>query len=144
MLTTPVLRCLRTKFPDAQIDYLTKKEFLPVIEENPHVNQVFTINDQVMEVIGDLRKEHYDYIVDLHKNYRSALVKSKLGRPSGTFNKLNVKKWLLVNAKIRKLPNIHIVDRLSLINSIEVSVEVRLPRKRGRLTSTELLVIYKF
>ena len=75
VLTTPVLRCLQSKFPDAQIDYLTKKEFLPVIEENPHINQVYTIKDQVKEIIGDLRKEHYDYIVDLHKNYRSALVK---------------------------------------------------------------------
>ena len=111
VLTTPVLRCLRARFPDAQIDYLTKKEFLPVIEENPHINKVFTINEQVAEVIGDLRKEHYDYIVDLHKNYRSSLVKFKLGRPSGTFKKLNIKKWLLVNAKIRKMPNIHIVDR---------------------------------
>ncbi len=30
---------------------------------------------------------------------------------SSSFNKLNVEKWLLVNLKINKLPNVHIVDR---------------------------------
>ncbi len=111
MLTTPVVRCIRKQFPEAQIDYLTKKEFLPVIEGNPHISNALGISSHVQEIIPQLKKEKYDFIVDLHKNYRSSMVKTKLSRPSGTFTKLNIKKWLLVNFRINKLPDIHIVDR---------------------------------
>lgn len=39
------------------------------------------------------------------------LIKCMLLKPSYTFRKLNLQKWLLVNFKINLLPNIHVVDR---------------------------------
>jgi ADP-heptose:LPS heptosyltransferase len=50
-------------------------------------------------------------VADLHRNYRSAWVRFSLGRPSGTFPKLNFRKWLMVNFKFNFLPSIHVVDR---------------------------------
>lgn len=38
-------------------------------------------------------------------------VKALLLKKSVTFSKLNFKKWLVVNTKINKLPEIHLVDR---------------------------------
>jgi len=38
-------------------------------------------------------------------------VRLKLGTPSASFPKLNFRKWLLVNIKINKLPEVHVVDR---------------------------------
>lgn len=111
VLTTPLIRCLRKQFPEAQIDYLCKKEYLPVLQGNPYISQCISIHNKVSEVISQLKNEHYDFVVDLHKNYRSALLTSQLRRPSGTFNKLNIKKWLLVNFRIHQLPEEHIVDR---------------------------------
>ncbi len=58
-----------------------------------------------------LNKLDFNFVVDLHKNLRSVRVKMNLRRPSGTFNKLNFEKWLIVNLKINKLPDRHIVDR---------------------------------
>jgi len=63
-------------------------------------------------VATQLRSEHYDVIVDLHKNLRSYLVKLNLPLIKYySFNKLNFEKWLLVNFKINHLPNKHLVDR---------------------------------
>ncbi len=62
-------------------------------------------------VIRTLKNIKFDFIVDLHKNLRSSGIKMALRKPSGTFKKLNFKKWLIVNLKIDKLPDQHIVDR---------------------------------
>ena len=111
VLTTPVIRCLKSQIPDAEIHYLTKKQFLPVLEANPYIDKIFSINDKIAEVLPDLKKESYNYIVDLHKNFRSKGIIFNLRKPVASFSKVNFKKWLVVNLKINKLPPVHIVDR---------------------------------
>jgi ADP-heptose:LPS heptosyltransferase len=58
-----------------------------------------------------LKKERFNYVIDLHNNQRTMLIKWWLGVPSFSFPKLNVEKWMMVNLRINKLPNLHIVDR---------------------------------
>lgn len=111
VLTTPVVRCVKNKYPDAQIHYLTKASFESVVASNPHIKKVWTIKEHVNEVIADLQKIGFDHIIDLHKNIRSKQVRLKLKTSYSTFEKLNFQKWLLTNFKINKMPNIHIVDR---------------------------------
>jgi ADP-heptose:LPS heptosyltransferase len=62
-------------------------------------------------VIEELKKEDFDYVIDLHHNLRTWKVKSELKKKSFSFNKLNIEKWLLTSFKINKLPSLHIVDR---------------------------------
>ena len=112
VLTTPVIRCLKNQVEgEAEIHFLTKKDFAPLVSENPYVSKLYTIDKSTNEVIEDLQTEQYDYVVDLHKNMRARRVKRKLKALSFTFDKLNFKKWLLVNFKWDKMPDIHIVDR---------------------------------
>lgn len=115
VLTTPVVRCIK-KHPDsyrdpAEVHFLVKKNFLPVVAHNPNLSKIHVIEDSVYERVDELRKENFDYVIDLHHNLRSAQVKKALKAQSFSFNKLNVEKWLLVNLRINKLPPIHIVDR---------------------------------
>lgn len=113
VLTTPVVRCLRKKYPDAEIHYLTKVAFQPILEANPYINKIHFLKDDLNAVIDELKQENYDYIIDLHHNLRTLRVKQGLGKvKSFSFNKLNIQKWLLVNTKfINLLPHKHIVDR---------------------------------
>lgn len=112
VLTTPVIRCLKQQFEGGvEIHYLTKKAFRPVLEANPYIDKIYTIQSSVGEVISELKDEFYDYVVDLHRNVRSSQVKRKLPGYAFTFNKLNREKWLLTNFKIDRMPPIHIVDR---------------------------------
>jgi ADP-heptose:LPS heptosyltransferase len=97
--------------PGVQLHYLTKKAFSAVIEANPYIDKFYTIDKDVDEVIEDLKKENYDFIVDLHHNLRTMQVKRGLKKSSASFPKLNIEKWLMVNLKVNKLPNVHIVDR---------------------------------
>jgi len=111
VLTTPVVRCIKKRYPDCELHYLTKNSFASILRQNPNISKVFTINDKIGEVIAGLKAEKYDHIVDLHKNFRSLKVRMILGIPASSFPKLNFKKWLLVHFKMRKMPDIHIVDR---------------------------------
>lgn len=112
MLTTPVIRCLKEQLEgDIEIHYITKKAYASLLESNPYVSKIHTIEKSTNEIIEDLKTEEFDYVVDLHKNLRSSRVKNKLKSFSFTFEKLNWEKWLLVNLKINRMPKIHIVDR---------------------------------
>lgn len=111
VLTTPVVRCLKEQMPDAEIHFLTKAKFLEIPEGNPYIDKVHLLQDSLPECIRDLRKEKFDHIVDLHKNLRTFIVRFRLRVSVTSFPKLNLQKWLLVNFKINRLPELHIVDR---------------------------------
>ena len=111
VLTTPVIRALKQQLPGARVHFLTKLRFEPVLKSNPYIDKLWLYDQNFNEIIPRLKAERFDYIVDLHKNFRSTYVRLLLGRPSGSFNKLNIRKWLIVNFKWNFLPGIHIVDR---------------------------------
>ena len=111
VLTTPVVRCLRKKYPNAQIHYLTKVAFAPIVQANPNIDKVFAIEKSTKSVVEKLKKEGYHHIIDLHKNLRSKKVIMALGVKATSFPKLNVEKFLMVKFKMNRLPKIHIVDR---------------------------------
>lgn len=111
VLTSPVIRCLKKQVPDAEVHFLTKRQFLPVVEANPYIDRIWLYDKNFRELIPQLKSEGFDFIADLHKNYRSHFVIRKLGVPSASFPKLNFRKWMIVNLKINSLPSVHIVDR---------------------------------
>ena len=112
VLTTPVVRNLfRQMYEGAEIHFLTKNRFKSILEPNPYVAKVYGIDKSTNEVIDNLKKEKYDYVIDLHVNLRSARVKRALKMLSFGFKKYNWQKWLLVNFGMNKMPKIHIVDR---------------------------------
>ena len=111
VLTTPVVRCLKQKYPQAEVHYLTKVAYGPMLTSNPYIDRLFYLNDDLAEVTEQLKKEKYDHVVDLHNNIRTMRVKKALKVKSYAFPKLNFKKWLLVNLKMDVMPDKSIVER---------------------------------
>ena len=111
ILTTPVLRCLKQQ-TGVEVHYLTKKSFSGLLKNNPYVEAVHSIDKEIgAELIEKLNAEQFDFIVDLHGNWRSLRIKKALGLPSKTFAKLNLQKWLLIHLGIDLMPRQHVVDR---------------------------------
>ena len=110
VLTTPVVRMLKKQL-NAQVNYLTKSTYITLLKNNPYIDSVYQIEDSINEVVADLKKENYDYIIDLHNNLRTQILKLRLGVPSRSFNKLNMEKFMLTTFKMDSLPEVHIVDR---------------------------------
>jgi len=112
ILTTPVIRCLRKKYPQATIHYFTKKKFAGIVESNPYLDKIFLLEDNFNKAIQQIESEEYDYIIDLHHNLRTLRIKNLIRDiPFYSFNKLNIKKWIYTNFKINRMPHVHIVDR---------------------------------
>lgn len=111
VLTTPVVRALKEQVAGAEVHFLVKPAFRQVIQNNPHIDGIHVLKERMSDTISELKDEHFDYIIDLHKNLRSRRIKRSLGLVSFTFPKLNREKWLLVNFGINRLPDVHIVDR---------------------------------
>lgn len=112
VLTTPVLRALKEQIePEAEIHFLTKRQYAPILEANPRVDRVHSIEKATAEVMDELKAAEFDYIIDLHRNIRSSMVKRGLKMIDFTFKKRNYDKWLLVNFGIDKLGDEHIVQR---------------------------------
>jgi ADP-heptose:LPS heptosyltransferase len=110
VLTTPVVRMLKKQL-NAEVHYLTKSAYVSLLKNNPYIDSVYQIDHSINEVIADLKKENYDYVIDLHNNLRTQILKFRLGAPSRSFNKLNVEKFMLTVFKMDSLPEVHIVDR---------------------------------
>lgn len=109
VLTTPILRCL-AKQTGAELHYLTKPAFAPVVECNPYVKRLWRYEPGIEKALS---VERFDALVDLQGSWRSW----RLGRRLGVglrlgFRKLNVRKWLLVRLGWNWLPRgLHVVDR---------------------------------
>lgn len=111
VLTTPVIRLLRKKFPDAVIDYAVKSQYEICVRHNPYLNTIHCLHPKqsLFNFVSTLPK--YDYVIDLHNNLRTFQIKTLLNVKAYSFPKLNFKKWLYTQFKLNKLPDIHIVDR---------------------------------
>lgn len=111
VLTSPVIAALAEQLEGSEIHFLTKAKFADIVRFDPHVARVHTIEKDIDEVITALRAEKFDVLIDLHNNLRSRRLSAGLGVKTHRFPKLNLKKWLLVNCKIDRMPDVHVVDR---------------------------------
>ncbi len=112
VLTTPVIRCLKQQLKDAEVHYLTKKNYKSIIETNPYIHKLHIMDDDFDKTAAQLKEENFDYIIDLHHNLRTWRIKHALRKiRSFSFSKLNIQKWMQTAFKIDRLPKIHIVDR---------------------------------
>ena len=111
VLTTPVIRCIKQQLPNVEIHYLTKRNFKSILSSNPNIDKLHLLEETLSATISSLKAEKFDLIIDLHHNLRTLIIKIKLGVKSSSFDKLNWQKWLLVNLKINRMPDVHLVDR---------------------------------
>lgn len=76
ILTLPVLQRLREKFPQSEIDYLTKSACAPVIETDPAIRHLHRFDDSgaFADAIKGLSKIRYDLFIDLQSNFRSYII----------------------------------------------------------------------
>lgn len=112
VLTTPVVRRLKNSLSgESEIHYLTRKAFAPILNSNPHVDVVHEFDENLTELLDEIQKVHFDYVIDLQHNYRSAFAKRRLKTLNFTVDKMNGRKYLLTTLGIKRVSIPHIVDR---------------------------------
>ena len=80
VFTTPLLSALRRHYPDAHITYVAEPGAAPVVERNPHINElIVTERRRGLSRVGDdlamarrLARGRFDLAIDLHGGPRGA------------------------------------------------------------------------
>ena len=104
VLASPAIRLLRARFPEAQIDFVTRKEYAPLLRHNHNLNFTFEYDaatefSGLQELKRRLRAEQYDLTVDLHNSLRSRYLRSVRGVETATIDKRIYERTMLVKFK---------------------------------------------
>lgn len=110
LVTTPVVRCLKQQL-NAEVHFLSRQNFAFVLASNPHIDKMIFKQSGFKETLSLIKAGSYDLIVDLQKSVYSSFLCYLSGVKYLNYNKLNFKKWMFVNFKTDRLPNVHLVDR---------------------------------
>jgi len=109
--TTPVIRCVKQQIKDVELHFCTKIQYKSMVEANPYIDKLHYLEDRIGDLIVELKKEKFDFILDLHRNIRTSMIKIRLGVKSKAYDKLRIKRLLFTNFQINFMPNCHVVDR---------------------------------
>src|SRR3954466_5625336 len=130
VFTTPLLRALKRRFPDAHLSYLVEPSAFPVVRENPHLDEVIVaplrgglarIADD-LRLAGRLRRERYDIAIDLHGGPRSAWLTWLSRSPVRIGYEIPGRTWMYTRAvaRPRTLRRRHsVVNQWDLLEAIE-------------------------
>lgn len=112
LLSSFFVRQITNTFPNCTIDFVIKNQFKDLIQFNPNINNIFTIDSkkgirQLFELRSELRKSSYDYIFDLHNNMRTRFLLTGLhSRENGKIKKEKLKRALLIYLKVNQYKHI--------------------------------------
>ncbi len=86
ILTTPLIRAVRARFPEARLDFVTKREFSELLDTNPRLNTVYAYDTRsgsrgLRHLARELRHAHYTLCIDLHHSLRSRYLRALLHAP---------------------------------------------------------------
>lgn len=77
VLTTPIIKSLRKKYPTSTIHFLTKKKFSSILSNNKKIDKVIEFNSQkqnIFKFFKFIKKEKYSIFIDLSNNLRSRIL----------------------------------------------------------------------
>jgi lipopolysaccharide heptosyltransferase II len=101
LLTTPLLRAIRRSHPGARITVLTKREYVPLLSHNPHINLVLGLAPErsLLSLASELRADRYTHLLDLHDTVRSRALRVLVPGRWRTYPKHRLARAWLIRAK---------------------------------------------
>lgn len=103
ILTEPVIRKLKQIYPHCEVSYLTKKQFVPLLERFENISEIIPFHNY-RQTIPDLKSRKFDLIIDLHSKLRTFVIRMLINAPHKVvYSKHHLRRYLLVK-KIHKKP----------------------------------------
>ena len=106
LLTTPLLRALRTRHPDAELVMLTRGRYTPLLRHNPRLNEVISLDGSLAAVAGEVRRRGFTHRLDLQGNARSLMLRLLAPGPWNGYDKRRAERRRLIRRHLRTLPDV--------------------------------------
>lgn len=109
ILTTPVLKAFKRKYPNSQIDFIVMEQFKDAISGLDYIDNIITFDKKRDDGVANIKKfadrlkgNGYDFVFDLHSKFRSKIIAKRLGVKTFTYKKRAWWKTLLVKLRLIK------------------------------------------
>lgn len=107
VLTTPVLKEFKKKYPHSIVDFVVLDKFKDSIEGSPYIDNLILFDKKrykglkgIREFVSTIKENKYDYVFDLHSKLRSVGICFFLGAKTYRYKKRALWKTLLVKMKL--------------------------------------------
>jgi len=102
VFTTPAVRALRRRYPQAHITYLVEPHAAPVVAQNPNINEVIVVPRArgIAAAIADLRlgrrlrADRFDLAIDFHGGPRASLLTWLSGARERVGYEISGRSWM--------------------------------------------------
>ncbi len=79
-----ILQFIHQHFPNAKVDWIVEEAFAPILQNNPHINDIKKLNlksikksplnlFKEIKKVKKIAKEDYDFVIDFQANIKSAI-----------------------------------------------------------------------
>ena len=121
VFTTPIIRALRRRHPNAHLAYVVEPSAAPILRGNPHLDEVIVAARRrgVRRVLDDvalaarLRRGRFDLAIDLHGGPRAAWLTRASGAPMRVGYQMPWRSWIYTH-RVRRSPDLF--PRHSVVN----------------------------
>ena len=80
VLSSPVYKNLKAKWPQSHITLLVKPQFAQVLAGHPDIDEIMVAKKGLWGNIRQVRAGHFTHYLDLHSNLKSILMLKRFGR----------------------------------------------------------------
>jgi len=156
------LQYLKATNPNLTIDWIVEQGFKQVLEHNPHIDTILTLNLKAIKKersalfkeikkIKEYRKKNYDLIIDAQGLIKSAITAKLLGRDIAGFSKDSIRERVasyLYNQKISIAYDANTIDRNAKVIGqplkVEITPEMIINKKAFLFYANEDTIIYEY
>jgi heptosyltransferase-2 len=96
VLAEPLVRALKENIADSNVEFLTRRAYLPIVKSMKGVDRAIDLDDRIE--FKKLRRLQFDYIVDLQNNFRSGWLIGGLRRTRIVrYHRPRLNRWLRIH-----------------------------------------------
>lgn len=132
------LQYLKKAQPDLQIDWIVEQGFKQVLEHNPHIDNILTVNLKAIKKnklalfkeikkVKTYAKNNYDLVIDAQGLLKSAITAKLLGKKIAGFSKASIREGIasyFYGQKVEIAYDANTIDRNAKVMSQPLNLEI--------------------
>jgi len=153
LLTLPVYKNIKLKYPNSEITILTKKQYFDFFCSIKEIDRIIVL-DGILKTISLLKNESFNFLIDLHSNLRSFIFRKLINADKKIrYDKDAIYRRIFVKFKVA-MPSLqkHTVDRyLETLSKINIPIvtdsisiddfQFEIIKEKNKITPCKILVV---